>query len=335
MSNAILRRRLSAGLALVAMATAAVSHADVRIAHNDMDGDGRSDIVWANSATGELVYWRSGVAAARREINVARPSGFSLADYVPRFTGHFNFQGRFSIVAQHRTTGELRDLGYDFTTRDGTYIATTDPVPLGPPADLGKVQGLSADFDAQGIHVPIFHDLGSGIVHRGMNWWGLVFFEPVRTIRDRNWRMVAAGDFNGDRAADLFWRHGVTGENVIWPGGMPTRRYVTDRVADIRWAVAGVGDFNGDGRFDLLWRNGTTGQNVLWQEGSRASRKVIASFPIAWQVAAIGDFNGDARSDILWRNTATGHNTIWLSGDTTTRRPVRALHPKSPWRIVR
>ena len=35
-------------------------------------------------------------------------------------------------------------------------------------------------------------------------------------LADTRWKIVGTNDFNGDGRMDLLWRHGASGENVVW-----------------------------------------------------------------------------------------------------------------------
>ena len=35
-------------------------------------------------------------------------------------------------------------------------------------------------------------------------------------VFDLAWQVIGTSDFNGDGHPDLVWRHGTTGDNVVW-----------------------------------------------------------------------------------------------------------------------
>ncbi len=147
-------------------------------------------------------------------------------------------------------------------------------------------------------------------------------------------------DFNGDGKADLVWRNGVTGQNVVWfmDGTTFLGQAPLPGVADTQWQMAAVADFNGDGMPDLLWRHRTTGQNVVWYlDGvtfvSQALLPAVAD--TAWQVAAAVDLNGDGRPDLLWRNRTTGQNVVWyLDGVTYLSQAMLPPVADTAWQMV-
>jgi peptidyl-Asp metalloendopeptidase len=146
--------------------------------------------------------------------------------------------------------------------------------------------------------------------------------------------LVAAakpGDFNGDGAADIFWRNGVNGSNTIWRSANVATPQTVSTVGDQAWKVARVGDFDGDGRSDVLWRNSANGGNTIWRSGNSATPLAVGTVALAWRVAGAGDFDGDGRDDILWRN-ADGRNVIWRSGSSATPQAVAAS--ASSWDVA-
>lgn len=151
--------------------------------------------------------------------------------------------------------------------------------------------------------------------------------------RDPAWVVQAIGNFEGDGAADIFWRNLGTGENEI-TSQSGSLIDPPNRVSSQDWQVVGAGDFDGDGRSDLLWRNGRTGANSIWLSASVNVQQTIASVPdLRWRVAGIGDFDGDRRADILWRHFGTGQNAVWRSGRQDQPLATRAVSDLR-WTVV-
>ena len=117
------------------------------------------------------------------------------------------------------------------------------------------------------------------------------------------WRVLGAGDFNGDGVGDILSQratdhmvavHSIANDQVA-------SHWFIGQVGD-EWNFLGIGDFNHDGTSDLLWqrRDGT-----LLVHDIQSNQVVGTAQPgrigTEWHFLAIDDFNHDGTSDLLWR----------------------------------
>lgn len=154
------------------------------------------------------------------------------------------------------------------------------------------------------------------------------------------WRLAGVGELNGDRHADLIFRHAVTGANIAWLMEGTTRiGSVKLLTLHTTWSLGGVGDFDGDGRGELVWRNRANGSNVMWTLDAQTLAPTAAMMPrlaqTMWQAVGAGDFSNDGLADVLFRHRGTGANVVWAM-DGTTRTGTLALPSMSPgiWEVV-
>jgi hypothetical protein len=203
----------------------------------DFNSDGKPDLVWHNSVTGDVrVWWMNGI---NRIADVAfNPSQVSDTNWKVAGVGDFNGDGKPDLVWQRDGTGEVA-----VWFMDGTSL-------------------ISAPF-----------------------------FNPSQEP-DTYWKIVGAGDFNGDGKPDLVWHNSVTGDvRVWWMNGINRIAEVAfnpSQVSDTTWKVSGVGDFNGDGKPDLIWQNDGTGEVAVWfMDGTS-----LISAPF---------FNPSQVSDLQWK----------------------------------
>ncbi|GAB3381123.1 FG-GAP repeat domain-containing protein [Lysobacter fragariae] len=292
--------------------------------HNDLDGDGRSDLIWRNAATGTIVYWSHASAAVARYVQVDHlassvPSGFDLRRMSPALTigeGIF-YSPRGTLLVRDAGTGFDFDLfPHNGSTGYSAYksLGTSDWKAVG-----------AGDFDGNGTSDVLYRNQrdGRNFLHAEAAWadWSGVY--PVASVSNLAWTVAGIGDFDGDARSDVLWRNATTGQNAIWRSGNAATRLGIASVRDLDWKVATVGDFDGDGRSDILWRNTRTGANAIWKSGNNLLRQVVANvIDQRWQVTATGDFNGDGKWDLFWRNSATGANVIWNSANSATRQTL-------------
>jgi hypothetical protein len=187
--------------------------------------------------------------------------------------------------------------------------------------------GATGDFNGDGKTDILWRYNGPG----GYNvvWYldGVTFLGSAvfPAVTDPTWKMVGAGDFNGDGKPDILWRYNATGGyNVVWylDGVNVIGSAALDAVTDPTWEVGGIGDFNNDGKVDILWRyNGPGGYNILWHMNgvTKIDYQVLdAVTDPTWKIGGVGDFDNDGKMDILWRYYGSGgYNVVWFMNDST------------------
>ena len=105
-----------------------------------------------------------------------------------------------------------------------------------------------------------------------------------------DWKVVAMGDFNGDRRCDLVWQY-PTGKVVVWlMAGVQQVGSATLYADATAWKVVSAGDMNDDGNCDLIWQS-ATGQVVVWffDRATKIGAEVLLSTPTEWVVTATAD----------------------------------------------
>jgi hypothetical protein len=277
----------------------------------DFDGDGKSDILWRNLATGEnYVYPMDGTAILGTEgyLRTVADQDWKVAGI-----GDFDGDGKSDILWRNAASGEnyvylMNGAGI---AGEGYLRAVADP--------SWRVASVG-DFDGDGKDDLLWRNDASGENYLyPMDGLAIKPTEGyVRTVADLAWRVAGTGDIDGDGKADLLWRNASTGQNYVYfmdgTTIKPTEGYLRT-VADQGWQVGGVGDFDGDGLADLLWRNASTGENYLYPmsgttilPGEGYLRTVADT---AWEVKGTGDYDGDGRADILWRHATSGENYLY------------------------
>jgi Bacterial Ig-like domain/Calpain family cysteine protease len=170
----------------------------------------------------------------------------------------------------------------------------------------------------------------------------------VTSAMDAGWRFEAIGDFDGDRAEDILWRHSATDELVVWlldpetatiktGSGYIKQTATSNYKIGSEFRVAGVGDTDGDGKGDIIWRNELAQTTVIWyMNGSQfvnggAVRLASQTTPwlndASWELVDTVQINDDKKFDIVWRNRTSNQVVNWImdgnvitSGGTTSQR---------------
>ena len=141
---------------------------------------------------------------------------------------------------------------------------------------------------------------------------------------DTAWKVVGAGDLDGDGQPDVVWQNITTGALRVWfMNGRALRQAVPlgSSPVDTAWRIRSVGDWDGDGMADLVWQHQADGRIALWLMNGYTQRSGTLFTPSAvpdtgWQIAGSADFNRDGRRDLLWQHT-DGRLAVWLMNGLT------------------
>ena len=226
---------------------------------SDFNKDGRSDVFWRNSVTGEnYIYPMNGTSILGTE-GYVRSVYF---DWKVVGIGDFDGDGRADLLWRNSTTGQNYIYMMDGTAivREG-YIRTV--------ADQNwHVVGVG-DFDNDGKADILWRNTATGQNYvYPMDGTSIKPTEGfIRTVADLDWQVAGVCDVDADLKADIVWRNLATGENYVFRMSgttiLGTEGYIRT-IADPDWQVAAVGDYNGDGACDILWRNTATGDAYIY-----------------------------------------------------------------------
>ncbi len=152
---------------------------------------------------------------------------------------------------------------------------------------------------------------------------------------------AAEGDFTGDGAPDLVWRHSTGGLSVWRMSGLTAAQLVPIGPAvGPDWKIVGTGDLNGDGKPEVVWQHDDRWLLAWFVNGQSVSASVFLNPAqvdnVKWKIAALADVNGDKKADILWQHD-DGWLAVWYMNGTTVA-STAYMSPQSiadtSWRLV-
>jgi len=278
--------------------------------HNDVNGDGKSDLVWRSKNNAQSAYW---------VMNGARLTSSFVATVNAKYrlvaTGDFDGDGKMDMIwTDGSSMWVWTGGGSSFTS---TYMR---PYPT-----RWTVVG-TGDLNGDGKTDLIWATSGE-IAEWLMN--GTNFSASYTQNLSNGWRYLAAGDFDGDGKADLLLTNGSAMQ--MWTdfnAGSFTQ--VATHTYPPGWTILGAGDVNGDGKDDLLWRDNAHTRFAYWvMNGPQlADSKAIYVSP-QWQFGTMGDFFGNGLTGFVWYNSS--QLVMWPGSSTGNFQGVVVHSYPSNW----
>ena len=283
---------------------------------NDVNGDGKSDLLWMNTQTSTFGYWLMNGAGILNLWSTPVAAGYRMVA-----TGDFNGDGRVDLI----WTSSKNDL-YLWSSNGTAFVAEY----LGRYQAGDQVVG-TGDVNGDGKSDLLFVNSATHSLRYWLMTGGNIisaFSTPVAP----GYTIGAIGDFNGDGRVDLVWTS-VKRDLYLWESnGIGFDSYYAGTYP-AGWSLAGAGDVNGDGLADLLWRNQGAGLFGFWvMNGPRQVSGWAVSAAGAYQVAAVGDFNGDRKVDVMW-TSAADDLYLWTSNGNGFNTRYAGTYPAG-WKII-
>ena len=273
----------------------------------DLGGDGKSDLLYRNFATGQVYrIFMNGFSITSAALAYTEPN---LAWHVVA-DADFNGDGVTDLLWRNDASGQLYMQLYN-----SSGVPTSGAVFWIEPNPAWKIVA-TPDFDGDGNADILWWNSVTGQVY-AMQMAGPLVLASGNFYTEPNtqWQIVGVGDFAGSgKRNQLVWRNIVTGQvylmTVTASGGTFSQSgQLIYTEPNLAWKIVGVGDFNGDGKSDLLYRNDATGQVYMFLMNGPSiagGGMVYSEANLAWKIISVGDYNGDGKADILYRNFATG-----------------------------
>src|SRR6266513_1857440 len=170
---------------------------------SDFNGDGKADILWQNTSTGQRVIWLMNGTALQSVVNLGTvATSWSIAG-----SSDFNGDGKADILWQNTSTGQRV-----IWLMNGTVSQSV--VNLGTMATAWSIAG-SSDFNGDGKADILWQNTSTGQcliwLMNGTTYTSTVNLGTVPT----SWSIAGSSDFNRNGKADILWQNTSTGQRVI------------------------------------------------------------------------------------------------------------------------
>jgi hypothetical protein len=277
----------------------------VASAIGDFNGDGKQDIVVANSGTNNVSIrlgdGAGGFGAATNFDVGTQPRSVTLAD--------FNGDGRQDIATANSGSGNVSILfgdGAGGFTPFANIAVGTNPTSV-----------ATGDFNGDGLPDIATANSGSNDVSILLGNMATGFTAATNFTVAGQPHSVAVGDFNGDGKQDIVAANNATNNvSILLSNGTGSFGAATNFGIGSKPESVVVADFNGDNKQDIATANaGSNNISILIGDGAGA---FVAFNPITVGTTpfsvALGDFDGDGKQDIAAANSATNNVSIALGG---------------------
>jgi hypothetical protein len=264
---------------------------------SNMDGSYFDDVLFQNSATGQVAYvnMNAGTAGAFTSLLSSLPAGWRLVG-----SDDFTGDGRADALIQDSNTGATYTLD----------VASAAPV-------WGLVAGAmgtnfqaiaSGDATRDGTADVLVRDNATGQTYiADMEAGGTFGSWILGPNLGTGWRTVGLGDFNRDGASDVLMQNIADG-TTYYRDVLNNQWGTVSGPAGAEWVAREAADLNGDGYTDVVFRNTAT-SDIWWVNmlgGVNAGFNVVVNGLTGWNVRGSADVDNDGHRDVIIQNLADG-----------------------------
>ena len=263
----------------------------------DLNGDGKSDILWKNTDGSAYGWLMNGTTITSGAYLVNAGTGWSISH-----VADFNGDAKADVLWRH-TDGSVA-----IWIMNG-LSATSTAVLQG--AGTGWSVSHVADLDGDGKADLLWRHTDGTVYIWRMNGTTVLSGSQLLAA-GTGYSITHTADLNGDGKADLLWRH-TDGTVYAWLlNGASVTGTSLILGAGTGYSITHAADLNGDGKADILWKH-TDGTVYGWLMNglSVTETDLILGAGTGYSITHTADLDGDGKADILWKHT-DGTVFAWL-----------------------
>jgi hypothetical protein len=264
---------------------------------SNMDGSLHDDVLFQNSATGQVAYvnMTAGAAGGFTNVLATLPAGWRLVG-----SDDFTGDGRADTLVQDTNTGSI------YTVNIASGAPVWGVVNTGLTSAYQAI--ASGDVTRDGTADVLVRDNATGQTYIADLDAGGVFGGWIAGPNlGTGWRTVGLGDFNRDGASDVLVQNTADGTTYYRDMAGSQWGAVSGAIGS-QWVAREAADINGDGYCDVVFQNTATG-DIWWVNmlgGSNAGFNVVVNGLTGWDVRGSADVDNDGWRDVIVQNTSNG-----------------------------
>ncbi len=264
---------------------------------SNIDGSYFDDVLFQNSATGQIAYVNMNAGSAVGFANVlgSLPAGWRLVG-----SDDFTGDGRADALVQDGNTGAI----YTLNIASGASVWGLVAGPMG--ANFQAI--ASGDATRDGTADVLVRDNTTGQTYiADMEAGGTFGSWILGPNPGTGWRTVGLGDFNRDGASDILVQNIADGTTYYRDVANGQWGSVSGAIGS-QWVAREAADINGDGYTDVIFRNTAT-SDIWWVDmlgGSNSAFNVVVNGLAGWDVRGSADVDNDGWRDVIVQNLADG-----------------------------
>ncbi len=206
----------------------------------DVNGDGRADILWYNTSTGQVYVMLMNGASI-----IAQGFAYTEPDTQWQIVGVGDFAGsgvKNQLLWRHAGTGQVYQMTLGF---NGSAFTQAGTMIFREPDTAWRIIGV-ADLTGDKRSDIVWRNVATGQVY-GMPMNGSTVLPGANIHLEPNaqWQIVAFGDYDGDGKADLLWSDFASGQVylMLMDGLTIASRGIVYEEPNAQWRVMGPHEY--------------------------------------------------------------------------------------------